>query len=194
MYRTVWCRFAQVSKALTLQLGSTWTACVTSPNTCSSFLFSFFAVSLGTVLIHKILTAAFILSIASTLPVSSSSLGHPHICLCCLLCCCPGLSETHMDFPVLPFQALVCSPAHPALEPGTPCHSFPSVSHPYAPTTAQKQTSVLCFHNPEPRVLQECVRPCSSLGLEQSSPQHSRADGWGGDTKGCICAAPCTRL
>lgn len=80
-------------------------------------------------------------------------LVHPHICLCCFLCCCLGLSETGMDFPVLPLQASICSPACPALEPGSLCCSFHLYHVLMLLKIAEKQTSVLGLNKPEPEVL-----------------------------------------
>lgn len=155
-------------RALTLQLGSTQTAIVTfSPKTCSSFLFSFFAVSFCTFLIHRILTLYRLTTINSFNPPCSpvALLVHPHICLCCFLCCCPGLSETDVDFPVLPLQASVCSLAHPPLMLAvcaTPFHQYHILTF---LMTAEKQTSALCFNKPQTKVLQERVSPCSFPGF-----------------------------
>lgn len=46
--------------------------------------------------------------------------------------------ETGMDFPVLPLQISIFSPAHPALQPGSLSHSFPSAPRPYAPHDSRK--------------------------------------------------------
>lgn len=138
MHCTVWCRFTQ--RALTLQLGSTWTACVTfSPKTCSSFWFSLFAVSFwARFLIHKILTTAFVLSTASTLPFFQWLFQSILTSVSAVSSAAALAFETGMDFPVLPLQASICSPAHPALQPGSLSHSFPSVPRPHAPHDSRK--------------------------------------------------------
>lgn len=125
-------------------------------------------------------------------PISSGSLVHPHICLCCFLCCYPGLSETHMDFPVLPFQAPICSPAHPALDPGTLWHSFPSVFMLLQQHKSKPQFCVFIIHS------QRCSRSVSGHAAPWvwGNPHSSTAELMAGDEtpRACICAAPCTRL